>query len=150
MALCVYGLRRYMMKVVMPLLAVLGTGMLALAQTGRESQAGAPATPKPPQIIGLPLKRESGPPILFGRAARDGRGECRVHHSPLTAAVVPIAYGLLPGLGRDYYAAEREHFPNAMTRYEGGCLVMAAKEAKVLHCQRCLAAKKAWEAKQSR
>ena len=138
------------MRSLMLILTVLSAGMLAPGQTGRESKADAPAITGQPQIIDLRLDRASEPLVLFGRAARDERGRCKVHHSPLTVALVPIAYGLLPGLDKDYYAEERRAFPNATTRYEGGCVVLGAKEAKVLQCQKCLAAKKAWEEKQRR
>ena len=138
------------MKTAVLLLSVLSAGMLGLAQTGPEPQARAPAMPEQPRLIDLPLDRKSEPLVLFELAAKDEKGRCRVHHDPLTVAVVPIAYGLLPGIGKEYYAAEGRHFPNALARYEGGCLVMGAKEAKVLHCPKCLATKKAWEAKHRR
>ena len=138
------------MKGAILLFAVLSTGMLALAQAGSGPKADDPAKPGQSRILGLPLNREGEPLVLFERAAKDEKGECKVHHHALTVAVVPIAYGLLPGLGKEYYAVELRDFPNAMTRYEGGCVVTGAKEAKVLQCQKCLAAKKAWMEGQDR
>ena len=37
-----------------------------------------------------------------------------------------------------------EPIPNALTSVEAGCLVMPAKEAIVLQCQKCIKAKTKW------
>jgi len=117
-----------------------------LAQTNQLTRPEPPVPVTQVQVVELPLDRDriSQPLNLFGRAARDERGRCRAHHQLLREALVPIVYGLLPGTVTDR-ERESNEFPNAMTGYEGGCLVMGAKEAKVLQCRKCLRARKEWE-----
>ena len=126
------------------LAAVVCTGAAALAQAGRE--ASQETKPRPPQtVIELPARPANCEPLsLLDRAVTSERGLCAVHHHPLKAAAVPITYGLVPGPGRKFVEARRKHFPNAVTSHEGGCLVMCAKEARVLQCEKCLKAKAAW------
>ena len=121
---------------------------LSFAQSKQERKKESPPSVTQSQIVELPLYRDSQPPVLFERAVKDERGRCKVHHQPLRVALVPVVYGLLPGVSKEYYEVERTEFPNAITRYAGGCVVMGAKEAKVLQCQKCLEAKKGWERKQ--
>jgi hypothetical protein len=85
---------------------------------------------------GLPVDRTE-------RALKDKKGLCKVHHEKLTRATVPMLYGLMPG---PPYPVETEErlFPNALTSVEAGCLVMPAKEAIVLQCQKCIKAKTKW------
>jgi hypothetical protein len=135
------------MKSIKMILVVLSLSLLSLAQTNQE-----PKTPTSPhviqsQILELPLNRERPPLILFERALKDKEGRCKVHHYHLEAAIVPIVYGLLPGHSKEYYEAERRKFPNAIIQYEGGCLVMSTKEAKVLQCRKCLEARWTYEKK---
>ena len=117
-----------------------------LAQTNQQTRTEPSVPVTQVQVVELPLDRDriSQPLNLFERAARDERGRCRAHHQRLREALVPIVYGLLPGSVTDR-ERESNEFPNAMTRYEGGCLVMDAKEAKVLQCRKCLRARKEWE-----
>src|SRR5215469_7019680 len=116
---------------------------LALAQTSQQPKAESPPPVTQIQIVDLQLDRVriGQPLVLFDRAVKDEKGKCRVHHQRLKVALVPIVYGLLPGSGKDY-DTERREFPNAITSYEGGCIVMAAKQANVLQCQKCLKARK--------
>ena len=76
-------------------------------------------------------------------ALKDKKGLCKVHHVALSKATVPILYGLTPG---PPYSKETEErlFPNAITGFEGGCIIMHAKEALVLQCQKCIKAKTKW------
>ncbi len=135
------------MKSVKVILAGLSLSVLSLAQTSQQPKPVASPNVTQPQILELPLRRESAPIILFERGLKDKEGRCKVHHHHLEVAVVPIIYGLMPGHGKEYCEAERSKFPNAITRHEAGCLVMSAKEAKVLQCQKCLKAREAYEKK---
>jgi len=77
------------------------------------------------------------------RALKDKKGLCKVHHEPLRKATVPMLYGLMPGPPYPIETEERL-FPNALTSVEAGCVVMPAKEAIVLQCQKCIKAKTKW------
>jgi len=97
-------------------------------------------------IINLPIvtANRAGLPVDWTkRALKDKEGLCKVHHGKLTRATVPMLYGLTPG---PPYPVETEErlFPNALTSVEGGCVVMPAKEAIVLQCQKCIKAKTKW------
>jgi hypothetical protein len=97
-------------------------------------------------IINLPIvtANRAGLPVDWTeRALKDKDGLCKVHHEKLTRATVPMLYGLMPG---PPYPVETEErlFPNALTSVEAGCLVMPAKEAIVLQCQKCIKAKTKW------
>ena len=135
------------MKNIKTILAVLSLAMLSPAQTNQRPKTEPSSNILQPQILELPVSRDSHPLVLFGRALKDKEGRCKVHRHQLEVAVVPIVYGLLPGLSKEYYEAERDSFPNAITQYEAGCSVMGAKEAKVLQCRKCLAAKAVYEKK---
>ena len=120
-------------------------GAPALARGGQEPKPEATPGASGSVLRELPIMQREGPPwVMFDRAARDEKGRCAVHRHPLAVALVPIAYGLMPGPGPAFLGAERRLFPNALTRVEGGCLVMNVKEAKVLQCQKCLRAKERW------
>ena len=97
-------------------------------------------------IINLPIvtANRAGLPVDWTeRALKDKKGLCKVHHEKLTRATVPMFYGLMPG---PPYPVETEErlFPNALTSAEGGCVVMPAKEAIALQCQKCIKAKTKW------
>ena len=135
------------MQNIKTILALLTLSMLSLAQTNQKPKAEPLPNITQRQILELPVNRESHLLVLFERALKDTEGRCKVHHQRLEVAVVPIVYGLLPGLSKEYYEAESSKFPNAIIQYEAGCLVMSAKEAKVLQCRKCLEAKAAYEKK---
>jgi hypothetical protein len=117
----------------------------ALGRGGQEPRPEAPPGASGPGLRELPITQREEPPwVMFDQAARDEKGSCAVHRHPLNVALVPITYGLTPGPGPAFLRAERRLFPNALTRVEGGCLVMNVKEAKVLQCQKCLRAKERW------
>ncbi len=132
------------MKNIKVILTVLSLSMLSLAQTNQNPKTETSPNVTQRQVLELPVSRESQPLVFFERALKDKEGRCKVHHHHLEVAVVPIVYGLMPGHGKEYYEAERSKFPNAITRHEAGCLVMSAKEAKVLQCRKCLEAKAAY------
>lgn len=132
------------MQGAMLLSIVLGINVLAFVQTRPEQESRTPPAITQLQITDLPLNRESQPLVLFERAVKDEKGKCKLHHHTLKVALVSIAYGLMPGPSKEYYEAERREFPNAITRYEGGCIIMNTKKAKVLQCKKCLVAKKVW------
>jgi len=97
-------------------------------------------------IINLPIvtANRAGLPIDWTeRALKDKEGLCKVHHEKLTRATVPMLYGLTPG---PPYPVETEIrlFPNALTSVDAGCVVLPAKEAIVLQCQKCIKAKTKW------
>jgi hypothetical protein len=97
-------------------------------------------------IINLPIvtANRAGLPVDWTNGSlKDKDGLCKVHHEKLTRATVPMLYGLMPG---PPYPIETEKrlFPNALTSVEAGCLVMSAKEAIVLQCQKCMKAKTKW------
>jgi len=94
--------------------------------------------------IGLAIANRAGLPVDWTkRASKDEEGLCKVHHELLTRATVPVLYGFRPG---QPYSKETEErlFPNAITSVEAGCLVMPAKEAIVIQCQKCIKAKTKW------
>jgi hypothetical protein len=93
---------------------------------------------------GLAIANRAGLPIDWTkRALKDKEGLCKVHHEKLAKATVPMLYGLMPS---PPYPVETEErlFPNALTSVEAGCVVMPAKEAIVLQCQKCIKAKTKW------
>ena len=135
------------MKCTKMITVILALSALSFAQSKQERQKEAPPGVTQSQIVGLPLHRDSRSLVLFGRAVKDDRGRCKVHHRPLKVASVPVIYGLMPGISKEYYEVERRDFPNAVTSHEAGCVVMGAKEAKVLQCQKCLEAKREWARK---
>jgi hypothetical protein len=135
------------MKIVKVILIALSLSVLSPAQTSQKPKPETSPIVMQPQTLELPLIRESTPIILFERALMDKEGRCKVHHHYLEVAVVPIIYGLMPGLSKEYYEAERSKFPNAVTQHQAGCLAMGAKEARVLQCRKCLRAKKEYEKK---
>ena len=107
-------------------------------QPSRPSQGAA--------IINLSdvIEIHAGLPVDWtNRALKDKEGLCKVHHEKLTRATVPMLYGLMPGPSYPIETEERL-FPNALTSVEAGCLVMPAKEAIVLQCQKCIKAKTKW------
>jgi hypothetical protein len=126
---------------------------------GQEKQSSAPKAdrrsadqPQPSRpsqgetIINLPIvtANRAGLPVDWTkRALKDKEGLCKVHHEKLTRVTVPMLYGLMPG---PPYPVETEErlFPNALTSVEAGCVVMPAKEAIVLQCQKCIKAKTKW------
>jgi hypothetical protein len=126
---------------------------------GQEKQSPAPKAerqsadqPQPSRtsqgeaIINLPIvtANRAGPPVDWTeRALKDKEGLCKIHHEKLARATVPMLYGLMPG---PPYPVETEErlFPNALTSVEAGCVVMPAKEAIVLQCQKCIKAKTKW------
>ena len=136
------------MKYTKMVTVMLTLSALSFAQSKQEQQKENPPGVTQSQIVELPQYRDGQPLFLFGRAVKDDKGRCRVHHKPLEVASVPIIYGLMPGVSKEYYEVERRGFPNAVTSYEGGCVVRGAKEAKVLQCQKCLEAKREWARKQ--
>jgi hypothetical protein len=90
------------------------------------------------------LANRPGLPIDWTRRAlKDEEGFCKVHHEQLRKATVPVRYGLMPGPPYPPKTEERL-FPNALTNVEAGCIVMPAKEAIVLQCQKCIEAKTKW------
>jgi hypothetical protein len=94
--------------------------------------------------IGLAIANRAGLPVDWtNRALKDKEGLCKVHHEKLTRATVPMLYGLMPD---PPYSKETEEglFPNALTGVEAGCIVMPAKEAIVLQCQKCIEVKTKW------
>ena len=94
--------------------------------------------------IGFAIANRAGLPVHWtNRALKDKEGLCKVHHEKLTRATVPMLYGLMPGPPYPIETEERL-FPNALTSVEAGCLVMPAKEAIVLQCQKCIKAKTKW------
>jgi hypothetical protein len=122
------------------------------APKAERQSADRPQPSRPSQgeaIINLPIvtANRAGPPVDWTeRALKDKEGLCKVHHEKfekLTRATVPMLYGLMPG---PPYPVETEErlFPNALTSVEAGCVVMPAKEAIVLHCQKCIKAKTKW------
>jgi hypothetical protein len=91
--------------------------------------------------IGLAIANRTGLPLDWTRRAlKDKEGLCKVHHETLRKATVPMLYGLRPS---PHYSKETEErlFPNALTGVEAGCIVMPAKAAIVLQCQKCIKAK---------
>ena len=97
-------------------------------------------------IINLPIvpANRAGMPVDWTeRALKDKKGLCKVHHEKLTRASVPMLYGLTPGPPYPIETEERL-FPNALTSVEAGCVVMPAKDAIVLQCQKCIKAKTKW------
>jgi hypothetical protein len=135
------------MRSVKVVIAVLAAAVLPLAQEGGKSEREAPPVAPQTRILELPLAREGAPMVLFDLAEADEKGRCRVHHVPLEEALVPVAYGLMPGPGPKYFKTRKRNFPNAHTRYEAGCLVTGAREAKVLQCRKCLKAMAEYERK---
>lgn len=94
--------------------------------------------------IGLVIANRTGPSFDWtGRALKDKKGLCRAHHEQLRKATVPVLYGLTPGT-HYHKKTEERLFPNALTSVEAGCLVTPTKEAIVLQCQKCIAAKMKW------
>src|SRR5215510_9506646 len=94
--------------------------------------------------IGLVVANSAGLPLdRTRRALKDKEGLCKVHHETLRKTTVPMLYGLRPG---PPYSKETEErlFPNALTGVEAGCIVMPAKEAIVLQCQKRIEAKTKW------
>jgi hypothetical protein len=97
-------------------------------------------------IINLPIvtANRAGLPVDWTkRALKNKEGLCKVHHETLRKATVPMLYGLMPGPPYSLETEER-FFPNALTSVEAGCVVMPAKEAIVLQCQKCIKAKTKW------
>lgn len=113
-------------------------------QSAEQSQPSGNSQAK--AIIDLPIVRENriAPPQDWTEhALKDKKGMCKVHHEALRVATVPIRYGLMPG--PPYHKkTEVKLFPNALTSIEPGCLVMPAKEALVLQCQKCIEVKTKW------
>jgi hypothetical protein len=104
-------------------------------------QSQSSGNPQGEVIIDIPIDNRVLPPLDWtGHALKDIKGSCKVHHVKLTRAMVPILYGLRPS---PTYSKEIEErlFPNALTCLEGGCAVMRVKEAIVLRCKKCVAAK---------
>ena len=119
------------------------------APKAEKQSADQPQPSRPSQgeaIINLPIvtANRAGLPVDWTeRALKDKEGLCKVHHEKLARATVPMLYGLMPG---PPYPVETEErlFPNALTSVEAGCVVMPAKEAIVLQCQKCIKAKTRW------
>jgi hypothetical protein len=69
---------------------------------------------------------------------------CQVHHVPLQKGIVPIQYGM-PFFGpQEFYLASQQHFPNARSKFIGGCVVQDFTDAVVLFCPQCRHAETAW------
>jgi hypothetical protein len=93
--------------------------------------------------IGLVIANRTGPPFDWtNRALKDKKGLCKAHHEQLRKATVPVLYGLMPATS--HKKTEERLFPNAGASVEAGCLVMPTKDAIVLQCQKCIAAKTKW------
>lgn len=77
-------------------------------------------------------------------ASRDENGKCLIHHQLLRRVIVPIYYGhmldIVDDIGRD------KNFPNATDYATGGCIYLtnSKKQALVLQCQQCFAARDTW------
>lgn len=78
---------------------------------------------------------------------------CSVHHIPMRIELVPVYYGLPPGLEpgspeeraqSEYREAEESRFPNAPTFVRGFCTVSSEKQAEVYVCPLCRKARNAW------
>lgn len=120
----------------------------SFAQTPQEIQTTKPdisTNIMSKQIVDLSLIPRTPPPAAerFDLAVTDEKGLCKIHHQLLSVAKIPIQYGFLPAMGVEK-RIEKAKFPNAITEIEGGCVVIEVKEAKVLHCPKCLAAKRKW------
>jgi hypothetical protein len=134
-------------------LVVIGVMLGDAARVSRgQSPSGSAKEPvssqeKQQTIVGVDLgdvlKNRVVPPDDYtNRAVTDDHGLCAVHHHELTRTIVPINYGLIPGVAMDNFReVERTHFPNSITQIEGGCLVMDVKQAIVLQCDACLKAR---------
>ena len=77
------------------------------------------------------------------RAETDSEGLCKVHHERLKRVTVPIVYGITAAFPYSKNA-ERNSFPNAIVRIDGGCTPHGPKEAIVLLCEKCLKAREEW------
>ena len=139
------------MGIVNVICVVTSLSVLSFAQANQNPKPEASQDVRGGEILELPilLRCDESPPLnLLNKAVVDERGLCKLHHQTLKAAIIPIEYGLLPGKGREFYEAQKRLFPNAATRYEGGCLVMCVKQAEVLQCHQCLRAKAEWGRKE--
>lgn len=83
---------------------------------------------------------------------------CEVHNIPLQEDVVSITYGLprrprpeeMEAFQKEIEASQKL-FPNARSSYQdGGCVVKAAKWARVSFCPECRRAEAVWEEEQKR
>ncbi len=96
--------------------------------------------------IALPQKALQGEKIR--RMTRQEKAmvgdKCKVHGEKLKLDVVPILYGKLM-IDEDYMHAQEKQFPNANTRFLGGCIVEETTEAEVLYCPKCRDAEAQWQ-----
>jgi hypothetical protein len=98
-------------------------------ETRRVRQVKAPTPPKRP--------------ILDARLP--GKPRCEVHDLALIEDVVPIRYGFLvfePGPPE----VRKARFPHSSHFVPRGCIVEAAREARVHYCPRCREAEREWAA----
>jgi hypothetical protein len=89
------------------------------------------------------LKAPSPPKLPILDARLPGKTRCEVHNRELVEDLVPIRYGFLIPEFVDQ-EVRRTRFPHAISYYSGGCVVGAAREARVMNCPACRDAEREW------